>query len=394
MAVRMRDKFELQGPKRSWEHCDDRDANRLYDCGRGALDDKQYDRAIDYFSRVAASKGDRADSALYWKAYAQNKAGQRAEALATIAEFKSAYPKSRWNNEVSALEIEVRQRSGQPVKPGETADEELKIYALQALMNNNSPEAVPMLEKILTGPQSPRVKDRALFVLAQTQTEPARAILFKVAKGGVNPDLQLRAVRYLGDFNTPESRQVLAEIYTSSSDVELKRNILRSYANARDREHLVTAARQEQQAELRGEAIRQLGNMRADDALAELYARESNADVKKQIIRSLGNTGNADKLMGLAQTEQNGDLRRQAIRTLGNLRRTETGPRLVAMYEKEQNVDVRKAVIDALFIQNNATALVELARKEQNNDLKLELVKKLGNMKEKEAQDYLIELLK
>jgi len=401
MAVAMRDKFEkidrfeFQGPKpRTWDGCNERNTDRLYDCGREALDDKQWDRAVEFFGRVAATKTERSDAALYWKAYAQNKLGQRSEALATIAEFKSAYAKSKWGNEVSALEIDVRQHSGQPVKPGETTDDELKLYALQALMNNNSPEVVPQLEKLLTGPQSPRVKDRALFVLAQTQTPAARAIVVKIAKGGANPELQARAVRYLGEMNTPEARQTLSEVYTSTTDVEMKRNILRSYMVSRDREHLVAAARGEQDPSLRGEAIRQLGNMRADDALGELYAREQNGEVKKQIIRSLGNSGNADMLLNLAQTEQNGELRRQAIRTLGNLRRTETGPRLIDMYQKEQNVDVRKAVIDALFIQNNATALVQLARKEANNDLKLELVKKLGNMKDKEAQDYLIELLK
>src|SRR5262249_23468725 len=374
--------------------CNDRDADRLYDCGRDALDDKQWDRAVEYFDKVAASKSERADAALYWKAYAQNKLGQRAEALTTIAQFKSAYAKSRWTNDVSALEIDVRQHSGQPVKPGETTDDDLKLLALQALMNNNSAEAVPMLEKILQGPQSPKLKDRALFVLAQNQTPAARAIVVKVAKGGANPDLQARAVRYLGEFNTPESRQALAEVYGTTTDPDVKRNILRSYMVARDRDHLVAAARQEQDASLRGEAIRQLGSMRADDALAELYARETSADVKKQIIRSLGNSGNGDKLMSVAQTEQDSELRRSAIRTLGQMRRQDTGPRLTAMYDKEQNVEVRKAVIDALFIQGNAPALVELARKEKNGDLKLELVKRLTTMKDKEAQEYLIELLK
>jgi HEAT repeat protein len=388
--------YALQGPqpKRIMERCNERDADQLYNCGQIALDNKQWDSAVDYFGRVAASKSERADAALYWKAYAQNKLGQRAEALTTIAQFKTAYAKSRWNNDVSALEIDVRQHSGQPVKPGDTSDDDLKLLALQALMNNNSPEAVPMLEKILQGPQSPRVKDRALFVLAQTQTPAARAIVVKVAKGGANPDLQSRAVRYLGEINTPESRQALAEVYTATTDPDMKRNILRSYMVARDREHLLAAARSEQDASLRGEAIRQLGNMRADDALAELYSRESNADVKKQIIRSLGNTGNADKLMTLASTEQDPELRRSAIRALGQLRRQETGPRLTAMYDKEQNPEVRKSVIDALFIQGNATALVELARKEKNGDLKVELVRKLSTMKDKEAQDYLIELLK
>jgi HEAT repeat protein len=391
-------RYALQGPQpkaaRLWERCNERDADRLYDCGRDALDDKQWDRAVDFFGRVAATKTERGDAALYWKAYAQNKLGQRAEALNTIAQFKTAYPKSRWSNDMSALEIDVRQHSGQPVKPGETSDDDLKLLALQALMNNNSPEAVPMLEKILAGPQSPRVKDRALFVLAQTQTPQARAIVVKVAKGGANPELQSRAIRYLGEINTAESRQALSEVYTATADKDMKRNILRSYMVSRDRDHLLAAARGEQDPELRIEAIRQLGNMRADDALAELYAKETSADVKKQIIRSLGNTRNADRLLTLAQSEQDPELRRTAIRSMGQMPRTDTGERLVAMYEKEQSPDVKKAVVDALFVQNNATALVALARKEKDGDMKVELVKRLSNMHEKEAQDYLIELLK
>jgi len=227
-----------------------------------------------------------------------------------------------------------------------------------------------------------------------SQTAPARAIVIKVAKGGANPDLQARAIRYLGEINTPESRQALGEVYGATTDAEMKRNILRSYMQAHDKDHLLAAARQEQDANLRGEAIRQLGNMRADDALAELYAKETSADVKKQIIRSLGNTRNADRLLTLAQSEQDPELRRTAIRSMGQMPRTDTGERLVAMYEKEQSPEVKKAVVDALFVQNNATALVALARKEKDGDMKVELVKRLSNMHEKEAQDYLIELLK
>ncbi len=379
---------------RAMRHCDDRDADRLYDCGRDALDNKEWDHAIDYFGRVAAAKGERADAALYWKAYAQNKLGQRPEALATIAEFKAGYAKSRWANDVNALEVDVRQKSGQPIKPGDTTDDDTKLLVLQNLMGNSSAEVVPLLEKLVTGPQSPKVKDRALFVLAQSPDPNARLIVVKVAKGGANPELQARAVRYLAEMNAPESRQALAEVYASTADVDVKRNVLRGYMQMNDKDHLLTAAKSETNPELRLEAIRSLGNMRADDGLAELYGKETSADVKKAIIRALANGGDADKLMSLAQTEPNAELRRSAVRSLGIMRKTETGPKLVTLYDKEQNVDVRKAVIDALFIQNNATALVSLAKKEQNADLKQELVRKLAVMKDKEATDYLIGLLK
>jgi len=55
---------------------------------------------------------------------------------------------------------------------------------------------------------------------------------------------------------------------------------------------------------------------------------------------------------------------------------------------------VRKAVVNALFIQNNAKALVDLARAEKNLDMKKEIVSKLSLMKSKEATDYMLELLK
>jgi HEAT repeat protein len=383
---------------RSMRRCDERgrdgDTDRLYDCGRAALDNSQWDRAIDYFGRVAAAKTDRADGALYWKAYAQNKAGQRTEALATIADFKANYAKSRWANDVSTLEVDVRQKSGQPVKPGETTDDETKLYVLQNMMGNSSAEVVPILEKLVTGPQSPKVKDRALFVLAQSGQPTARAVVIKVAKGGANPELQARAVRYLGEFNTPESRQALAEIYTSTTDLNVKKNVLRGYMQSGDREHLLAAAKSESNPQLRLEAIRELGNIGAVDGLAELYAKESSPDVKKAIIRGFANSGNADKLMTIAQSEPDAELRRNAVRTLGTMGKTETGPRLVALYEKEQNADVKKTVIDGLFIQGNATAMVGLARKEQDPALKQELVRKLSVMNNKEANEYLISLLK
>jgi hypothetical protein len=50
-------------------------------------------------------------------------------------------------------------------------------------------------------------------------------------------------------------------------------------------------------------------------------------------------------------------------------------------------------VVNALFIQDNATALVGLARKEQDVTMKKEIVSRLSNMRSKVATDYMIELL-
>src|SRR6266581_4113283 len=90
----------------------------LYEDGREALDEDRYDQAQAKFKQLADLNGPQTDAALYWKAYAENKLGKRDVALATIADLKKRFPQSRWQKDANVLELEVKQSSGQSVKPG------------------------------------------------------------------------------------------------------------------------------------------------------------------------------------------------------------------------------------------------------------------------------------
>ena len=113
----------------------DRDARQVnrddadYQRGLRALDARQWDQAISSFSTAASHKGSQVDAALYWKAYAENRAGHREAALSSIAELRSAYPSSRWIDDARALEVEVRAQTGAPVSPASEQDENLKLIA-------------------------------------------------------------------------------------------------------------------------------------------------------------------------------------------------------------------------------------------------------------------------
>jgi hypothetical protein len=82
----------------------------LYEQGNNAIYEGRWDRAVTSFTRLADLKGTRADSALYWKSYAQNRLGQRADALSTIGELTKSYPNSRYLKEAKALEVECGDR--------------------------------------------------------------------------------------------------------------------------------------------------------------------------------------------------------------------------------------------------------------------------------------------
>lgn len=369
-------------------------AARAYDRGRRLLDERQWERAIEAFTETVTLKGTRADGALYWTAWAHNRQGNRPEALATLEKLRQAYPRSGWIDDAKVLEAEVRQRAGQAVSPEAQADEDLKLMAINAVMNIEPDRAVPMLEKLLQGTESLKLKERALFVLAQSNSAEARKVIGDVARGSRNPDLQERAVRYLGVQGGAQSRQMLQDIYKSSPNPDVKRRILNAFMVAGDRERLIAVAREETTPELRREAIRQLGTMNAQEELWQLYQNEGDVENRKAIIRAMFVGGGAERLIQIAQQERDAQLRRTAIQNLGVMPTRRTGEALVALYGNEKDPEVKKVVINGLFTQNNAKALVDIARKETDPEMKKAIVGKLSVMKtSKEAMDYLLEIL-
>lgn len=365
-----------------------------YERAQRSIERGEWARAIEQFRELASAKIPRADAALYWQAYSLDRLNRQAEALTAVAELLKNFPSSRWLNDARALEIAMRQRAGQPVSPDQQNDDDLKLLAIQGLQQMDPAQGVPLLEKILQETQSPRLRERALFVLAQSGSPRAQQVLAGVAKGNGNPDLQRKAIQYLGIHGSAENRKVLADIYGSSPDVEIKRQILRSFGIAGDRQRVVAAATGEKSPELRSEAVRALGTMGARDELWQLYQKETSVDVKQQMLQGMMMSGDVAHLTEVANSDANLDLRRRAIQQLGMAGGGRSGDTLVTIYNRQSDPGVKRAAIDGLFFSGNASALVALARKETDRDLKRRMVEKLALMNAREAHEYMLELLK
>jgi HEAT repeat protein len=391
--VAERDREKAERDRDRGQERADREEER-YERGTEALDEERWDRAIEAFEAVASMGGRRADAGLYWKAYAQRKAGRPADALTTLGQLRKTAPQSKYLKEADNLEMEIRQTSGAPPAPERESDEDLKLIALNALMTSNADQAVPMLEKFLGSGASPKLRNRALFVLTQSGSPRGRAVVADIARGKSHPDLQRTAVKYLGLFGGDESRQLLSEIYASTDEVDVKKAVLQAYMTSGNKAGVLAAARGEKSPELRRAAIRQLGPMGATAELWELYRTDPSTEARKDIIQALFVGGGGDRIAELAKTETNPELRRTAVRTLGLLGRDSTGATLVSFYQSDHDPEVRREALRGLFIQGNAHALVQLARAEKDPAMRREIVNQLsllgGN---KEAMDYLMEIL-
>lgn len=365
-----------------------------YQKGITALDAHDWDQAISRFDTVAARKGPGADAALYWKAYAQDHSGRPEESLSTIAEFRRQYPSSRWLKDAQAIEVEVRAQTGSPVNPGTQTDEDLKLIAVNSLLTSNPEAALPILQKLLASNNSLALKDRALFILTQTNLPEARKTLSGIARDSRNRDLQIRAIRYMGMQGNDDSRKELASIYESSSDKEVKQQILKSFMVSGSRSLLLQVAKSEKDPDLRHEAIRNLAIAGGQAELATLYSSDSSVEDKRDILKSMFINGDSAKLIDIARNEKDPSLRAEAIKSLGLMGNNGRSDDLVAIYRSDTHVEVREAVLKALFLQQNGKALVDLARSEKDPAMKEEIVKKMALVHTKETTDYMMEILK
>jgi HEAT repeat protein len=364
-----------------------------YERAMDLVDDSQWQAAVDAFESVVREKDARADAALYWQAYAQMKQGRAQEAVAKIQALRAAHPKSRWVKDAAALELEIKNRAGQPSAPESVDDEELKLIAIQNLMHMDPAQALPLLQKILDSPKSsPKLKEKALFVLSQSGSPQAREILVRAAKGDAYPGLQRKAIQNLGIFGGGENAAALAEIYTSSSEREVKRAVLQAYMVSGQRDRLLALAKSEADGSLRRDAIQQLGVMGASDEVWQMYAGGDH-ETKKAVMQALFVGGKADRLVELARTEKDPDLRRHAIQHVGLVGGAEGSAALEQLYASDPDRRVREAVLQAFFVQGNAKRLIEIAKTEKDPDLKRKAVQHLSVMGHPDATKFLLEIL-
>lgn len=366
-----------------------------YSDGTRAINEGRWSDAEAIFTKIASQGGDRADAAIYWIAYAQNKEGQQARALETCANLGHKYQQSRWIRECDALRIEIQGRSGQPISPQSTGDEELKLLALNALMQQDEASAMPAIQQILKGNGSEKLKERALFVLANNNSPEAQKLIADIARDQSNAALQIRAVRMYAAIKGKQSAAMLADVYQHAADEAVKRAVLQSYLVSGSQDKLVEAARSEQNPVLSKTAVQELGAMAAVSALTQLYHDTKDPQIKSGILGSLVTSGpkGRDALGEIAKTEQDPELRRKAIRNLGIAGGASAAPQLMTVYQNSSDAESKRAAVDGLFLSGDAHDLVALARAEKNPELKQAIVSKLSLMHNKEATEYMMEIL-
>jgi hypothetical protein len=268
-----------------------------YSTGTRAMDEHRWQDAVSAFDTVINEKGKRVDAALYWKAYSLNKLGKTPLAMATCDQLKSQFADSPWNKDCSVFSVDARAnaramakintdqvRTYVKVSPfsfdggredscvARGSDEDLKMLALNSLLNKDPTTALPLLRGILSGNQPLCVKKHALFVLAQSKSPEAESILHDAALGKLDPQLQGQAIQTMAVFQGKRANDTLAEVYRTTSDTKIKKSIISAMFITKDAPRMVEMARNEKDLELKRTIVSELALM--NDKAATDYMME------------------------------------------------------------------------------------------------------------------------
>ncbi|MEO8295742.1 MAG: HEAT repeat domain-containing protein [Gemmatimonadota bacterium] len=268
--------------------------------------------------------------------------------------------------------------------PASCGDEDMKIAALNALLQMDEERAVPILRNILARRDACSVvlRRKAVFLVSQKQTSETEDILLAAARNDPDEEVREQSVFWLSQVGTERAVTALDSILRTSTNPELQKKAIFALSqvdNERAARALRTyAERSDASVEVREQAIFWLGqNNNTENAryLQTLYTKLNNEELKKKVIFSISQMSNAESnawIMGVALNEQEPiELRKQALFWAGQEGGSITD--LVNLYGRMSNQEMKEQLIFVYSQRNEKAAvdkLIDIARNDPNPEMK------------------------
>jgi|GEM_PF-762279 len=360
-----------------------------YVAGQKAIRAQRWEQAIDAFELSSENNRATRDAATYWQAYALFKLGRDREARRKLNALERRFPNSKWLDDAQALKLDNDKQS---IERGDDAeqpllDEELRLFALGQLMENNPRRALPLLEKTLRNTNSKEVRHKALFILSMSENNQAQQLITDIAKNSHHSELQIQAIQLLGVSGTRYASGLIREILQNAQDHEVKRAVIQAAIASDDKGLLMEALRNESGPEIQHEVINALGVIEATDELRALYPNLKDQESKAIVLRSLAIAEDIEGLKQVIRIESNVELKREAIRSIGIVDNHGSVDLLKQIYIDSNEYEEKQAVLHALMMIDEGQELAyEIATTETNPELLNQAIQALGAMN---AQDRL-----
>lgn len=443
--------FGQSGPVVAWAEADQPGTDSVYTAARRALQQRDYRRAASLFAQVHGRnpKAPIAAEALYWRSFALYRVGGGTNlkaALASLAQLDRDFPRYSAAGDAGELRVLVcgvlaadgdedcasevrrvadvpttaaaasaggrstsgRARATQPREcPDEDEDE--RVAALNALLQMNADQALPILERVLARRDqcSVTLRRKAVFLVSQKRDDKAVELLTSAIRSDPDAEVREQAVFWLGQTGSDRAVDVLQEILRNEKDDEvLKKAVfsLSQHRSARSGAILrELAQRSSAPVELRSEAIFWLaqgkGGRENLTLLSQLYTQVSQEELKDKIIFSVSQIGGGNAgqwLLDLAMNaREDTEMRKKALFWIGQGRGLPPAD-LVGLYDRLTDRELREQLI-FVYSQRKDTAfadkLIDIAKNDKDRELRTKAIFWLSQSRDARVLKFLEDLV-
>jgi HEAT repeat protein len=432
---------------------DDQDpTDSLWRAARRAFNRGDYASAAKLYGDLSRRYPDvtRAGDALYWAAFALYKNDNLDRARALLVTQQQRYPKAATLRDGDALLARIQgvlatqgdeeahrwvlvhaqppqppqpPRPPQPPQtpqtpeppgpagtrgcPNEDDEDDVRVAALNGLLQMDATNALPILRKVLAKRDgcSAGLRRKAVFIVSQKRGGETEDILLDVARNDPDSEVRQQAVFWLSQVGSDRAVTAIDSILRGATDPELQDKAIFALSQIQQpraaqilREY---AANERASDEAREKAIFWLGQQHSQENAAflrGLYAKLAGEELKEKVIFSLSQMGGADNgrwLMDIALNEREPvEMRKKALfwvgQTGGNL------DQLAALYDRIQNQEMKEQLIFVYSQRHEAAALdqlIRIAKTEQDKELRKKAIFWLGQSHDPRAAQVLLEII-
>lgn len=404
-------------------------ADALYRQGREALNREEWLTAARRFQQIRQSypRSRYTADALYWEAFARYRTGRSDQlrmALGGLDTQKSRYPSATTRRDADQLAARIRgelARQGdadaaedvavnarQAAQCGRRGDDDTRMAALNALLQMDAAQAMPLLRTVLARRDacSEELRSKAVFLVSQKGGSEAEDLLLNVARTDPSAEVRGQAVFWLSQTGTERSLDAIAQILRTTNDPEVQEKAVFALSQHRSpraaqllREY---AEREGAPQEVREKAIFWIGqHASAENAtyLRGLFGRVRDEELKKKVLFSLSQMrgqGNERWLLNVAQdANQSVEVRKQAL-----FWASQSGVALseiVGLYDRIRDDDLREHLIFVLSQRMREQAamdkIIDIARHDANPRMREKALFWLGQSRDPRAAQVLREVI-
>lgn len=444
--------FTNRLPAAPWAQGDPADS--LYKAGRDALIRGDYGRAARLFNDIVQKypKSAYFSNAQYYEALARYKVGttddlrQAARILEPLARnvsvststssrsavtvaYADAYRGQRRTADESEIAALYARVNGALAQRGDadarvkvnamvsqagsaTCDQEdiqVRTEALNALSQMDPASATPILRRVVDRKDecSASLRRSAVFMLGRRADADATSILIGVAKSDPNSNVRIEAINFLPRMPGDAPLTALEDILRSDQDERIQRAAVRalmSSDNQKARSSMRSLIdRKDAPINLRIEAVSSLSGDRAttEDAayLRSLYARADNDRLKEAIIGAVSRMGGADNdqwVLGIVRNANESSSLRSAALSRFARSTTVTVADLAKLYDTADSYDLRSRVVNILGNRKEPEAtdkLIDIAKNSTVVSLRKEAINALARKNDPRTTQLLLDIV-